>query len=94
MLLLTTAPGDYGAITSLPVTFQPGERELSVAVQASSDAVAEGTEQFTAVLTNPSAGATLGDDIATVDIIDSSGRGGIKVLCQLLNTIFLCSCHC
>ena len=56
-------------------------------MQASSDAVAEGTEQFTAVLTNPSAGATLGDDIATVDIIDSSGRGGIKVLCQHLNAI-------
>ena len=52
------------------MTFNPGETSLTVDVPTTSDQTAEETEQFQAVLRNPSAGATLGDDVATVDILD------------------------
>ena len=67
-----TAGLDYMAISSQMIVFQPGQASQTVSVTTQPDQLAEDAEQFTAVLTNPSSGANIGDDIATVTINDDS----------------------
>jgi hypothetical protein len=61
-----TAGSDYVAATG-SVTFAPGETSKTVTVVVLGDAAAEGSENFTVLLSNP-VGAT---------IVDGSGRGTI-----------------
>lgn len=51
---------DY-TFTNIAVTFAPGETQKTVMVPIADDAAEEGNEQFQLVLSNPSEGATLGE---------------------------------
>lgn len=75
-MLYSPAPGDY-ASTSRVLTFSPGARSLTVAVQTSNDVLFEGDETFEAVLTLPSVGSeriTLRDERAAAIIEDNDGE--------------------
>jgi len=57
------------------VTFQPGDTEQFVTFTSNTDTTVEGTEMLTAVLSNPSTGATLGpQDTANISIMDVRGE--------------------
>ena len=56
------------------VTFQPGDTEQFVTFTSRNDTTVEGTEMLTAVLSNPSTGVTLGQDTATISIVDAGGE--------------------
>ena len=61
---------DFIPITNEVVTFQPGEREKFVNFTTLPDDIVEGTEMLTAVLSNPSAQAIIGEQgTATINII-------------------------
>ncbi|GAY13895.1 cellulase family glycosylhydrolase [Mycobacterium sp. shizuoka-1] len=63
-----TAGLDYISVTGT-VTFAPGETQKIITVPVKSDALAESTETFTVMLSNPS-GATLTDAMGTGSILD------------------------
>ena len=66
---LTSALADFIPITNEVVTFQPGETEQFVNFTTLPDDIVEGTEMLTAVLSNPSAQATIGEQgTATINI--------------------------
>lgn len=66
--------GDYTA-EQRTVTFEPtGNTVAFIAVQTQADNRAELTETFTAELFQPSAGLTITEDTATVDITDATGQ--------------------
>lgn len=52
----------------LSLTFTPGETEMIVPVDTVLDSESEGLEQFRGVLTSPTAGTSIGQETATVDI--------------------------
>ena len=57
------------------LTFSMGQTTASVSVMTVEDVVQEGTEQFTATLTNPTSGLQVGPSgTATVNISDNDGR--------------------
>ena len=57
------------------LTFSMGQTTASVSVTTVEDVVQEGTEQFTATLTNPTSGLQVGPSgTATVNIADNDGR--------------------
>jgi len=57
------------------MTFQPGDTDQFVQFTSSTDTTVEGTEMLTAVLSNPSTGATLGpQDTANISIMDVRGE--------------------
>ena len=66
---LTGGP-DYDS-TTIEVTFQPGDVEMTVSVPITDDGEMEGTEVFTATLTTISNHVVLGDSLATITILDS-----------------------
>jgi len=67
-LALNTAPDDYPS-TSTILTFPAGERTASTSIPITDDSINEPVETFTATLSDPSGGATLGTDrTATVSI--------------------------
>ena len=67
-------PDDY-TMTVMTVTFPAGETQMSVTVPTTEDDTAEETEMFTAVLSDPTNGLTLGDDsTARAMIEDNDGR--------------------
>ncbi len=55
-----TAPADYTA-TSGTLTFTPGQTSKTVNVAINADALTEGSETFTVLLSNPSSNATIAD---------------------------------
>ena len=64
------APGDYTAVTAVPVTIPAGGTGQTVDITIVDDSVAgEGNETFTVSLANP-VGAALGTALATVTIVD------------------------
>ena len=72
---LTSGLADFIPITIEVVTFQPGEREQFVNFTTLLDDIVEGTEMLTAVLSNPSAQATIGEQgTATINIIEDAGN--------------------
>ena len=73
ILCSSTAPDDYTSIIRT-VTFAPGQSEAFVPFSTLSDSVIEGTHSFSAVISNPSPGVTLGNSIATVDITEEQGE--------------------
>ena len=78
---LSTAPGDYGALTDFPLgPFSNSVRQLSFNVSIVDDMIPENDETFTANLTlSPADRARLGNrvtvnpDLATVTIEDDDG---------------------
>jgi len=73
LLFHTLGLSDFVPINQV-VTFQPGDTEQFVTFTSNTDTTVEGTEMLTAVLSNPSAGATLGNDTATISIMDVGGE--------------------
>ena len=75
----TTAPGtaseaDYVTV-SRSLTFVSGDTSSSVTVLINQDEVQEGTEQFTAALTNPTNSLELGSSVtAVIDIADDDSE--------------------
>ena len=69
---LSASEQDYVTVTPT-LEFSPGVTQLSVSVTALTDSVVENAESFSAVLSNPSAGATLGEDTADIEILDATG---------------------
>lgn len=70
-----TAPADYTAIPSTPVTFAPGETSKPVTVSVVPDAVDELNETFTLNLSSPSAGVSIVDGQGVGTIIDDDRDG-------------------
>ena len=58
---------------SRTITFEPGRTEQLVDVETNSDAFGELAEEFNAELLDASAGARIGVDTATIEIVDTSG---------------------
>ena len=71
MFAYSSAPGDYTSI-SQTVTFPPGTNTQVVTIPTTTDEVGEETETFTAVLSSPSDGTTIGVGTATVEIEDDT----------------------
>ena len=65
----TVVDGDYEAASGT-VVFAPGETTRSIVVPTNDDAVFEGDETFVVNLSNPSAGAPLGDGQGVATILD------------------------
>ena len=57
----------------ITVTFEPGETSMPVTIPTMDDDVNEFPESFTVVLSDP-VGAQLGEDTATIDIVDNDGK--------------------
>ena len=65
------ASKDYNPISSFDVTFAPNENVVFVEFTTLSNAIVEGTETFSAVLSNPPERVTIGTSTATVNIIET-----------------------
>lgn len=61
------APGDFGAVSGT-MTFLAWESSRTFTVAILDDGIAEGAEQFSAVLSSPSSGATIATGTATTTI--------------------------
>jgi Calx-beta domain len=71
-----TAPADYGT-TAGTLTFGPGVTSQTITVPIVADLVGEPNETFTATLSGPTNGATLGAATATVTIEGNSGAATV-----------------
>ena len=69
-----TAPGDYGAIVDMVITFPAGTTSVTFPVPTFADFTVEGTEMFGGILSNPTGGAVLGTFTATIDVMESIGK--------------------
>ena len=69
-----TAPGDYVAISSLPVTFSSTPSVLCTPISVLNDVVVENTESFTVSLVSEDAAVQLTQPLANVVINDSSSK--------------------
>ena len=65
---VSLAAEDYLPITQRVVTFAPGLTSSTQEVRSLSDSEAESVEQFSVVLSSPSAGVSIGNGVATVII--------------------------
>lgn len=74
-----TAPGDFATVAGLVVSFADGETSLPVVVQVVADTTFEGTETFTATLSNPSPGYDLADPVGVGTIQNDDGQPTISV---------------
>ena len=75
MPTLTSGLADFTPITNQVVTFQPGVTMQYVNFTSLSDNIVEGTEMLTAVLSNPSARAVIGQqDTAMINITEDAGK--------------------
>ncbi|MDQ6808019.1 MAG: hypothetical protein M3Z64_01115 [Verrucomicrobiota bacterium] len=69
------AGSDYTAVSGT-LSFAPGETQKTFSVPITDDAAVEGNEMFSALLSNPSAGAAVGNqNSAVVTIVDNDGGG-------------------
>jgi hypothetical protein len=75
----TATAGDDFEVLSGTVTFEPGETSKSILVNIPNDTVYEGSESFTATLSNPTGGATLGTNVGTVTITDEGDAPAISI---------------
>ena len=72
MLSLFPAGSDYTAIT-MPITFEAGSTRTTVNVQIIDDNVVESEEDFTAVLSSSESNVMIGENTATVSVLDNDG---------------------
>ena len=73
MLLCPIAGSDYTAV-AMTVTFQAGDDTATVEVTILDDTIIEESEIFTASLSTTESNVMLGDDIATITILDDDGK--------------------
>ena len=72
---LTSGQADFTPIINQVVTFQPGEAVQIVNFTSLSDNIVEGAEMLTAVLSNPSTQAMIGQqDTAMINITEDAGK--------------------
>lgn len=87
---LGAVAGQDFTATSLTVTFAPGETSKTVSIPVLDDAQIETRETFTVVLSNPSAGATLGRPAqATVTVRSDDGTPNQRYVVQLYADVLL-----
>ena len=67
------APGDYEPINST-ISIPAGGTESIISLLVKADNITEDPESFTLRLLNPSDGVSLGDSMATVNIVDLDGN--------------------
>jgi len=72
--LLYTAPDDYTAISSLPVTFSSAPDQMCITISISDDGVVEETESFAVTLVSEDPSVVLMLPFSSVTINDSSGK--------------------
>ena len=70
---LYSAPADYTAIRSEPVTFSSAPDQMCITINISDDGVVEETESFVVSLISEDPAVLIMLPFATVTIIDSSG---------------------
>ncbi len=70
----TIADGDYSALASTTLTFQPGETSKQISIPITGDATPEQNETFLVKLTNPSGNAALAKDTGTGTILNDDGQ--------------------
>ena len=70
----STAGSDYTQPGVTTVTFDPDQTSASYPVTILDDTNIEDTEIFTATLSTTGSGVTIGDDTATVTILDDDGE--------------------
>ena len=73
LTLSSTAGSDYNDPVVTTVTFGPGQTSASYSVPIVDDGNIEDTETFTASLSTTESNVTIGDDTATVTILDDDG---------------------
>ncbi len=77
----------------MTLTFPIGQTTASLPVMTTQDDTQEGTEQFTAVLSNPTNGLKIGSaGTATVSINDDDGMVFVQVHAQLVIMFVACGC--
>ena len=75
MVICFAAPGDFNAVTSVPVVFGEGSLVTSVTVTINEDSIVENDEVFTGNLRHVGEGTVqIVEDEATVTIIDDDGK--------------------
>ena len=75
ILSQTLAPGDYGAVSGIPVVFQTGTFTTTVSVPINDDTILENEEIFLGRLRYTGSGSVeITQDEATVTILDNDGR--------------------
>ena len=71
----TLAPGDYGAVSGIPVVFQAGTFTTTVSVPINDDTILENEEIFLGRLRYTGTGSVeITQDEAVVTILDNEGR--------------------
>ncbi len=73
------APGDYTAIPTTTLTFNPGETSKTIVVNVNGDMVFEGTEQFFVNLSNPNAHAVITDGQGVGTITDDDTQPSFAI---------------
>jgi len=73
LLFHTLGLSDFIPVNQV-VTFQPGDTEQFVTFTSNTDTTVEGTEMLTALLSNSAEGVSLGNDTATISIVDAGGE--------------------
>ena len=73
-----TAGEDYTAVSDT-LTFADGVTSQTITVPITDDTLDESDEDFTVTLSNPGGGATLGNTIATVTIVDDDNPGELAI---------------
>ena len=71
---LYTAPEDYTAISSQPVTFSSAPDQMCIPISISDDEVVEETESFAVTLVTEDPAVLIIQPFASVTIIDSTGK--------------------
>ena len=71
---LYTAPDDYTAVSSQPVTFSSAPDQICITISISDDEVVEETESFTVTLVTEDPAVLIIQPFASVTIIDSTGK--------------------
>jgi hypothetical protein len=73
-----TAPGDYNAVNTTTLTFDPGQTSKTVTVTVNFDAQTEGNETFSVNLSN-SSGASIADATGTGTITDPAQAAQVLI---------------
>ena len=74
LTLSSTAGSDYTQPGVSTVTFGPGQTSASYSVPIVDDSNIEDTETFTAILSTTDSDVNIGDNTATVTILDDDGE--------------------
>ncbi len=75
-----TAPGDYTAVSTTPVTIDSAATTAAFSVQTTQDTTSEPTETFFLNLSSPSTNATITDAQGQATILDNDGTPGVRAL--------------